>query len=66
MKELLEILEKSMKKNGPKTPLTIGHLYNIVKKANETRIKRQEQQDQEDDYDEITAYYDAECYGDRN
>jgi len=31
--KLIEILEKSVKKNGEDTKLTIGHLLNICKKV---------------------------------
>jgi len=36
---LIEILEHSVKKNGPDKPVTLGHLLNLIKLANKESEK---------------------------
>lgn len=42
MKELIKILQVAVKKHGGTSPLTIGHLLNIVKMAEGIRIHEKE------------------------
>ncbi len=43
---LIEVLERSVKKNGPDKPLTIGHLLNLLKMAKREEERKQEERDQ--------------------
>ncbi len=47
--ELIEVLEKSVEKNGKDYPLTLGHLLNILKKM-------EREQDDECDATELDIY----------
>lgn len=40
MSILIEVLEESVRRHGAKTPVTLGHLLNIVKLAGRIRAKR--------------------------
>lgn len=66
MKELIAILEQSVKKNGANKPLTVGHLLNIVKLANKTKAKKQKKQESFLEEVEQESYFEAENFGDRN
>lgn len=44
MKQLIKILESAVKKHGAETPLTIGHLLNICKMAENLKQKTKEKQ----------------------
>jgi len=54
IQDLISILETSVKINGADTPLTIGHLLNIVKMIEKKQIKRYEQE--EKDYKECMKF----------
>lgn len=55
--KLIEILEASVKKNGADKPITLGHLLNIVKKAQKTLIK--------EDFESDLETYTDDGWGDR-
>ena len=46
---LIEVLEASAKRNGPNTPVILGHLLNILKMA-ERRAEQQNKEEIEYDY----------------
>ncbi len=46
---LIEVLEASAKCNGPNTPVTLGHLLNILKMV-ERRAEQQNKEEIEYDY----------------
>jgi hypothetical protein len=63
---IIAILEKSASKHGADTPLTIGHLLNILKMADREREKHTAILDELDNEMEQEAYYDYEGFGDRS
>lgn len=47
IQDLLSVLEVSVRKHGGDTPLTIGHLLNIVKMIEKKQIKRYKQEEKD-------------------
>ncbi len=54
MKSLIKILEVSAAKHGADFPLTVGHLLNIARLAEKSRVKmrRKREEDEEREYRE--------------